>query len=395
MKVFAPPTLAELQHLVRQLHGDAAPWLPSGLGSRLDWGPAVTPRSAVVSLRQINGIREHNPGDFTLTVAAGTPLQDVQAALSEQQQWLSLDAPWGAAETSIGGLIARGLAGGYRQRALGVRDQLLGIQLLRSDAVLARAGGKVVKNVAGYDLMRLLTGSWGSLALITEVTLRTQPQPPQRRVLIIQDERQALQTLSHWLRDSSLSPERLDLWSAPLAAAAGLKAQPLLLLSLASIDATTLEEQIACITERAPGLRVLDEPAATALLAAERGIDQQGAGVPSDWLLRLAVPPAQSCLLLDAPELKGVPLWLAAGSGIGDAWASSAELPRYRVEALRHRAQELGGYVTVLRQPTPTPGTDPLPSWLDAPARPLIEAVKRQFDPSQQLARGRLPGVAA
>jgi glycolate oxidase FAD binding subunit len=391
--VLAPQTLAELQQLVHQLHAEAAPWLPSGLGSRLDWGPVVAPGSAVVSVRHLSGIREHNPGDFTLTVAAGTPLVEVQTALAQQRQWLTVDLPWGAPATSIGGLIARGLAGGYRQRALGVRDQLLGIQLLRSDGVLARAGGKVVKNVAGYDLMRLLTGSWGALALITEVTLRTQPLPPQRRVLLIQDTLASLQTLSHWIRGSSLSPERLDLWSAPLAAAAGLEQRPLLLLSLASIDATTLDEQIACIAARAPGLQVVDETEASMLLAAERGIDRLGDGMQADWLLRLGVPPAEAGALLMAPELQNVPVVLAAGSGVGDGWAPAKALPRHRVEALRRRCQALGGYLTVLRQPTAAEGVTSLPAWLDAPSRPLIEAVKREFDPRQQLARGRLPGV--
>ena len=394
MTVLAPQTQAELQQLVRQLHADAAPWLPSGLGSRLDWGPAVAPGSAVVSVRHMSGIQEHNPGDFTLTVAAGTPLGEVQTALAQQRQWLTLDLPWGAAQTSIGGVIARGLAGGYRQRAMGVRDQLLGIQLMRSDGVLARAGGRVVKNVAGYDLMRLLTGSWGALALITEVTLRTQPLPPQRRVLLVQDTLASLQTLSRWIRGSSLSPERLDLWSAPLAATAGREPLPLLLLSLASIDATTLEEQIACIAERAPGLQVVDDAEATKLLAAERGLDRQGDGVQADWLLRLGVPPALADVLLLAPELKDVPVQLAAGSGIGDGWATAQALPRHRVEALRRRCQALGGFLTVLRQPTPAVGVPPLPAWLDASSRPLIEAVKREFDPRQVLARGRLPGVA-
>ncbi|MEB3277075.1 MAG: FAD-binding protein, partial [Cyanobacteriota bacterium] len=221
MTVLAPPTLSALQQQVRQLHAKATPWLPAGLGSRLDWGPPVAPQSLVLSCRALAGIREHNPGDFTLSVAAGTPLLEVQEALAHHGQWLAVDQPWGAAAGSIGGLLGRGLAGGYRQRAMGLRDQLLGIQLLRSDGVLARAGGKVVKNVAGYDLMRLLTGSWGSLALITELTLRTQPIPPERRSLLIQGELPALQQLSHWLRGSSLSPERIDLCSAPLAAAAG------------------------------------------------------------------------------------------------------------------------------------------------------------------------------
>ena len=404
--VHTPQTLADLQQQVRQLHDEATPWLPAGLGSRLDWGPAVAADSAVISGSALAGIREHSADDFTVTVAAGTPLVVLQEALAHHRQWLSVDLPWGddplqasTASGSIGGLIARGLSGGYRQRHMGLRDQLLGIQLLRSDGVLARAGGRVVKNVAGYDLMRLLTGSWGSLALITEVTLRTQPIPPQRRCLVIQGSAAALQPLGRWLLGSSLSPERIDLWSAPLAQAAGLGQQPLLLLGLASIDATTLDEQIACVAAKArelaptPGQAPLvhtpDADAAAALLASARGTGH------ADWLLRLAVPPSQLWTLLESPELQGLPVTMATGSGIGDGWASAAALPRYRVEALRRHCQQLGGYLTVLRQPTPPPGTQALPAWLDAPSRPLIEAVKRHFDPKQQLARGRLPGVAS
>ena len=390
MTVLAPSCLDDLQQQVRQFHGEATPWLPSGLGSRLDWGPPVASGSVVLSVRELGGIRAHSPGDFTLTVAAGTPLVEVQEALAHHRQWLGVDAPWGSADTSIGGLIARGLSGGYRQRAMGVRDQLLGVQLLRSDGVLARAGGKVVKNVAGYDLMRLLSGSWGSLGLITELTLRTHPVPPQRRLLLVQDALPQLHNLSRWLLGSSLSPERIDLWSAPLAAAAGLGEQPLLLLSLASIDATTLDEQIACIATRAPGLQQLEPAASTALLASARGIGHEQ---HADWLLRLAVPPAQATALLDAPELKGMAVALAAGSGSGDGWAPAAALPRHRAEALRRRCQQLGGYLTALRQPTPAAGAAPMPAWLDAPSRALIETVKRSFDPRQQLARGRLPGV--
>jgi len=297
--------------------------------------------------------------------------------------------------------VARGLSGGYRQRYLGVRDQLLGVQLLRSDGVLARAGGKVVKNVAGYDLMRLITGSWGSLGLITELTLRTQPIPPQRRCLLIQGELPLLQQLCRWLRDSSLSPERLDLGNARWAAEAGLSPQPLLLVALASIDAATLAEQIACIRGQAqqsaqalgqePDL-TLEELQANELeplLAAQRGCNSQ-----ADWLLRLVVPPAQCATLLACGELQGAAVVLAAGSGCGDGWAQTGALPRHRVEALRRCCHELGGHLSVLRQPQPATGAAAVLAWLDAPSRPLIEAVKRQFDPLQQLARGRLPGVA-
>jgi len=233
------PEPSELQELVRDLHRQRSAWLPAGLGSRLDWGPPVQEPCTVVSCAALRGVREFNPGDFTITVAAGTPLVEVQEALGHQGQWLSVDAPWGDGEGgaagSIGGLVARGLAGGYRQRYLGVRDQLIGIALMRADGVTARAGGKVVKNVAGYDLMRLFTGSWGSLGLITELTLRTLPQPPLRRSVCFQGGAAELAGLSRWLLGSSLSPERIDWWNSNLAAAAGLPPEPLLLIGLATL----------------------------------------------------------------------------------------------------------------------------------------------------------------
>lgn len=387
------PEPRELQELVRELHRRAAPWLPSGFGSRLDWGPPVRPGSGeahptVVSAARLDRILEHNPGDFTVTVQAGTPLQALQAALAEQRQWLALDWPWGTGPGgrgggSVGGLVARGLAGGYRQRYLGIRDQLIGIGLIRADGTRARAGGKVVKNVAGYDLMRLLCGSWGSLALITELTLRTQPLPPERRGLWLSGPDAALADLARWLTGSSLSPERVE-WLREAGTEAGL------LLSLASISSLTLTEQISCITARADdegcSCQELDAPALEARLDASRG-----GGRRSGWLLRLGVRPDQGATLLHDPALAGLSLVLGVGSGLAMAWADAEAVPAYRVEALRRRCAALGGFLTVLRQPAGSA----IPAWLDAPSRPLIEAVKRQFDPAQQLARGRLPGVAA
>jgi glycolate oxidase FAD binding subunit len=380
------PEAHELPELVRDLHRQGRAWLPAGLGSRLDWGPPLRQTCETVSCARLDRIVEHNPGDFTMTVEAGAPLAVVQEALAPHRQWLALDAPWGEGDGSVGGLVARGMTGGYRQRYLGVRDQLIGLRLLRADGVAARAGGRVVKNVAGYDLMRLFTGSWGSLGLITEVTLRTLPLPVHRRGLLVQGSPEALASLARWLLGSSLTPERVDLWSAPLAAAAGLEAQPLLLIALASVAAASLDEQAAAIAERsALPLRPVAAADLPALLAVARG------GAPTDWLLRLGVRPDRAFDLLAAPELTGLPVDLAAGSGLGLAWAPAVLLASSRVEALRRRCRDLGGWLTVLRQPD---GSS-LPAWSDAPARQLIEAVKRQFDPLHQLAPGRLPGVAA
>ena len=394
-----------LEPLVRELHRQATPWLPAGQGSRLHWGAPVAAGTTVVSCRRLDRVLEHAVGDFTVTVQAGMPLRDLQAALAEQGQWLALDWPWGSGADgqgsgSIGGLVARGMAAGLRQRYLGVRDQVIGLALLRADGTAARAGGKVVKNVAGYDLVRLFTGSWGSLGLITELSLRTYPQPQRRRGLWLQGGLAELERLRQKLLAAALAPELIDWWSAPLAQAAGQVPQPGLLVSLASVSAAAIEAQLAEINSEAEAAGLQPQRLDAERLEAFRAV-ALGPGLGVDpgptpasnqgqqWLLRLGVLPSQGAALLGDPALAGVAAWLEGGSGLGLAWAPAQQLPTYRVEQLRRRCQELGGALTVLEQPA---GAN-LPAWEDAPSRPLIEAVKRQFDPSQQLARGRLPGV--
>jgi len=388
-----------LEPLVRDLHRQATPWLPAGQGSRLHWGAPVAAGTTVVSCHRLDRLLEHAVGDFTVTVQAGMPLGDLQAALAEQGQWLALDWPWGSGAAgqnagSIGGLVARGLAGGLRQRYLGVRDQVIGLALLRADGTAARAGGKVVKNVAGYDLVRLFTGSWGSLGLITELSLRTYPQPQRRRGLWLQGGLAELERLRQKLLAAALAPELIDWWSAPLAQAAGQVPQPGLLVSLASVSAAAIEAQLTEITSEAEAAGLQPQRLDSERLEAFRAV-ALGPGLDpatshgQQWLLRLGVLPSQGAALFSDPALAGVASWLEGGSGLGLAWAPAQQLPTYRVEQLRRRCQELGGALTVLEQPN---GAN-LPAWEDAPSRPLIEAVKRQFDPSQQLARGRLPGV--
>ncbi len=392
------PTRDELPDLVRDLHRDGLPWLPAGLASRLDWGPCPIQPCEALSVARLNHVVEHNPGDFTITVEAGLPLVEAQRLLGVHGQWLAVDLPWGAHPLadptgprgggSIGGLVARGLAGGFRQRYLGLRDQLIGVSLLRTDGTAARAGGRVVKNVAGYDLMRLLAGSWGSLALITEVSLRTMPTPPHRAGLLLRGDLEALTALRLALLRSTLTPERIDWWTPALAAAAGLEAAPILLVTLASVEAHSLQEQLNAVAALTPlACQRLCATEVEALLQEGRG-GHLNQPAPA-WLLRIGVDPASTPQLLEADVTDGLKLELGAGSGLGMAWCE-APIPADRVEALRIRCRELGGFLTVLRQPADAC----LPPWADAPAKALIEAVKRQFDPKGQLAPGRLPGVA-
>jgi glycolate oxidase FAD binding subunit len=247
----------------------------------------------------------------------------------------------------------------------------------------------VVKNVAGYDLMRLLAGSWGSLALITEVSLRTMPLPPHRAGVLLQGDLEILADLSRTLLRSTLAPERIDWWNASLSGEAGLGASPTLLVTLASVEAHCLQDQLNAVAALSalPAQR-LSATEVEALLQEGRGGDLSRPA-PA-WLLRIGVNPASTPLLLEAGAADGLKLELGAGSGLGMAW-SEQPLPAERIEELRARCKELGGFLTVLRQPAEAA----LAAWGDAPAKALIEAIKRQFDPKGQLAPGRLPGVAA
>jgi glycolate oxidase FAD binding subunit len=334
------------------------------------------------------------------------PLQTLQQELGAAGQWLAIDWPWGSGPDGsgsgrVGGLVARGMAGGLRQRYLGVRDQLVGLSLLRADGTAATAGGKVVKNVAGFDLMRLLCGSWGSLGLITDVTLRTFPRPRQRLGLLLQGPLEGLEQLRRQALAAAMPPEQLDWWSAGLAAQAGASPEtgPAgLLISLSSVSPEALTAQRQDLQQQAAALGLaiqsLEGEPLQQVLALELGPDQ---GRPlrnaaPRWLLRWGVPPASAAALFQGPMLEGLTFTLAAGSGVGLAWGDAAAVPAFRVEALRQRCQAMGGYLMVLVQPAAS-GPTALPAWGDAPAKAVIQAVKRQFDPLQQLARGRLPGV--
>ena len=368
------PERNELMQLVQQLHASASPWVPSGFGNHLHWGAALQPDAGpTLSMARINRVLQHAVDDFTVTVEAGLPLEQLQLVLAEKGQWLPLDPPV-AGPSSIGGLVARGLSGRLQHHYRGLRDQLLGLSLLRSDGTAAKAGGRVVKNVAGYDLMRLFTGSWGSLGLISEITLRTMPLPQARRLLRVSGPLLQLQELrQHLLLRSPLALEFIQWRQGPGAAA--------LMLGLVSLDNTELQHQQQQLLQLLPLGLELDHCNAEA--------EQPVAA--DQWLLRLGLEPVQVHSLLQSAAATGWQLQLGAASGIGLGLAKLSEMAPYKVETLRRACKQFGGYLTVLQGPS----QHPIAAWEDAPSRRVIEAVKYQFDPLQQLCRGRLPGVCS
>lgn len=146
-----------------------------GRGTWLDAGRPVRV-SETVSTDTLTGITEYVPGDLTLTARAGTTLAEIHAATAEHGQWLALD-PHGRDDGSLGATVATASAGPLFTAFGRPRDLVLGLEFVTSTGAIARGGGRVVKNVAGYDLTRLLTGSWGALGVITEVTVRLHARP--------------------------------------------------------------------------------------------------------------------------------------------------------------------------------------------------------------------------
>jgi glycolate oxidase FAD binding subunit len=156
-----------------------------GAGSKMDWGRPPKPIDVILSMRGLNRLIEHQHGDLTATIEAGATLADVNRALAHHGQWLPLDPPF-ADRATIGGLLATNDSGSLRHRHGTPRDLVIGVELATTDGTLAKAGGRVVKNVAGYDLSKLVCGSFGSLAAIVSATFKLAPLPTALQTVVIE-----------------------------------------------------------------------------------------------------------------------------------------------------------------------------------------------------------------
>ncbi|MGH9263161.1 MAG: FAD-binding oxidoreductase [Acidimicrobiales bacterium] len=176
--------------------------------------PPTEPPGIELSTERLDRIVEHNEGDLTAVVQAGMPLARVQEALAEADQMVSLDPPLGDDDgATIGGVVATADSGPMRHRYGAARDVLLGITVVLSDGTIAKAGGKVIKNVAGYDLAKLFTGSFGTLGLIVEVVVRLHPRPPENMTVVGRSaDPAALGQAALAVAHSPFGPECLDVW---------------------------------------------------------------------------------------------------------------------------------------------------------------------------------------
>lgn len=191
MEMILPQSTEEAADAVRAALAADAPLEIVGRGTKRGWGRPVEAEHAI-SLQGLSGIIDYQPAELVLTAYAGTPLSEIQAALAAHRQYLAFEPAdlgplygEGAGLATIGGVLGCNLSGPRRVSAGAARDHFLGFTAINGRGEIFKAGGKVVKNVTGYDLPKLIAGSFGTLVLLTEVTIKVLPKPEETRTLLL------------------------------------------------------------------------------------------------------------------------------------------------------------------------------------------------------------------
>jgi glycolate oxidase FAD binding subunit len=192
--------------------------LTRGAGTKIGWGPPLQPIDLLLSTAQLNKVVAHRHGDLTATIEAGALLGDVNWALAAHRQWIPLD-PYSGDRGTIGGVVATNDSGPRRHRYGSPRDLIIGVEFARADGRLAKGGGIVVKNVAGYDMPRLMTGAFGSLGVIVTATFKLYPLTAASRTLVVDlKDPHELGVLAQSRLGSHLTPTAVEFQIPPLRA---------------------------------------------------------------------------------------------------------------------------------------------------------------------------------
>jgi len=390
-----PGTVEQAAGVLRAAASLGMTVVPRGSGRRISWGPPPARCDVVADMTRMNHIIEHAAGDLVVRAETGVPLGQLSKVLAAKGQRLALDAP---AAATVGGVVATGGAGPLRLRYGTPRDLLIGITVVRPDGRVAHSGGKVVKNVAGYDIGKLFAGSLGTLGLITEATFRLHPLAAESAYVT-----------RHYDDAAAAAEAVLAAAAAPLQAAAaeierdgpGAPVQVGILLEGTPDGVSERAERMAAL---------LGHGAQTALTPpgwwAARG--EAAPGAVGGTLIRVAFWAAALRRVLDAIELVAIETQLrpavggSAGAGVLyvslDAGEEADQVTMF-IRALRAATGHGGvqdpgalarGSVVVLTAPAAVQAC--VDMWGPVPGLDLMRAVKRQFDPANTMAPGRFAG---
>jgi glycolate oxidase FAD binding subunit len=382
--VFEPNSETELAAALRWGDATGLGVVPRGGGTKTCWGNPPVRADLILSTALLNRVIEYAWADLTVSVEAGCTIQNLQNALAEHGQRIAVDPLWPERAT-VGGILSTNESGSLRIRYGALRDLVIGVTIALPDGTLASSGGKVVKNVAGYDLPKLATGALGTLGVITRANFRLHPLPRSIRsftfaALDLGDASRVMLAV----QDSCLTPTglqaRLTADAAPAVDVrfegtdAGLAAQAVTLRKLATPATETATSD--AVWQAREELWSSAEPAAIAKFSV------------------LPASVAETCgRIRHLADSLGVQ-WRAVVQGTGLGWlhleASSAPAIHQVLCTLRPELEHVGGSLAVLHRPTAMPAIDAWGSGGDA--FPLMLRVKQQFDPRGTLNPGRFVG---
>lgn len=390
-----PHTEAEIAEVIACAHHNKWRVLPKGSGSKLSWGGLVENVQMVLSTQRLNQLIQHAVGDLTVTVEAGTKLADLQETLATAGQFLALD-PVAPESATMGGIVATASAGSLRQRYGGVRDQLLGITFVRADGQIAKAGGRVVKNVAGYDLMKLFTGSYGTLGIITSVTFRVYPLPEASETVVLTGKPDAIALALTKVRSSALTPTANDLLSTQMVERLGI-GQGLGLITRFQSLTESVKKQSAGLLEvgRQLGLEgAIYSAGDEADLWQKLQKQMRASTTESVITCKIGVLPSVAVAILtqlDSVAPHQTISLIHAGSGLGLLQLETRAVTPKIVLEMRSLCQTQGGFLTILEAPVTL--KQQLDVWgYSSNALNLMRRIKQQFDPENILSPHRFVG---
>ena len=402
-EIIEPSSAAEVAAALRRASDARQSIVIRGAGTKSGWGRPAARIDAVLDMRRLNRILAHEHGDLTATIEAGAPLREVNRALAVHGQTLPLDPPF-ADRATIGGLLATNDSGPLRHRYGTPRDLVIGIQLATTDGVLAKAGGQVVKNVAGYDLGKLVTGSFGSLAAIVSATFKLSPLPAASKTMkVAVADAAAAAALVRIKMASQLEPVAFEIVMGTqrphnpqsVASSAGFA----LLVRFASLPAVVdaqIAQATAALKPCATEIQVLAGDAERALWDAHATAiwKEPGAIVRASWL------PANIESVLSGLPRRSSPAASASGGGspvlVGRAAIGAGHIrfdgdtDMQAVAIGQLRSSPIFGNVVIVR------GSDELKGLVDVwgshgDRQPIFDSLKRAFDPNGVLNAGRGP----
>jgi glycolate dehydrogenase FAD-binding subunit len=396
--VIQPGSQVEVAAAVNAVRRAGLALVPAGHPTHLDVGAPPRRYDVALTTRRLDRIVAHDAADMTVTAEAGVPLGALATGLAAARQWLPLD-PARAVDMTVGGLIAADRSGPSRFGYGKVRDWLIGVKVVTADGQLVKGGGRVVKNVAGYDLPKLFAGSFGTLGVIVEATFKVRPLPEQEAFFVWPAAALA-EALAHAsaVLASSVSAMLLDALNEPAAETLGLAAGANAVVACAGSPAS-LDEQERRLTALSGGdARRLSDEQARGLRRALSDFPQPAA---EDALVaRLSGLPTALAALL--PEIEAVAQGsrtvaeITAHAGSGIAWcqflgARSADTLAELATGLRAAARQRGAWAVFESVPSELRGrVDP---WgFDGPALRLMAGVKRALDPEGVFSPGRFVG---